>query len=259
MRAFPAYQVVRSDGMLQIGIHLSSLSPNFTDVDWYITQQLFPPIVRLCGPIEGTDASQIADCLGLDPTKYHMHLRSEHEGQSDYLPMETLQLQEEDKFKNVEKLTVQCPHCGSKETIDKGSNFTCKKCLRVLRPENICNGLDLAARRFISKYYEYWTTCLECQNRTKQMCYRKVAKCITSGCQGVVRQEVCYSNNDTNRLQYPATALYTQLLYFTTLFDPNSQSKCYQHAQKILSRNERHFLPLGDLFGMFSRPIASMG
>ncbi len=28
-------------------------------------------VLRLCVPIEGTDAARLADCLGLDPAKYH--------------------------------------------------------------------------------------------------------------------------------------------------------------------------------------------
>jgi len=28
-------------------------------------------VLRLCAPIEGTDAARLADCLGLDPAKYH--------------------------------------------------------------------------------------------------------------------------------------------------------------------------------------------
>jgi hypothetical protein len=33
--------------------------------------QVHPVVSRLCAPIEGTDAARLADCLGLDPAKYH--------------------------------------------------------------------------------------------------------------------------------------------------------------------------------------------
>jgi hypothetical protein len=29
------------------------------DVEWYLSQQVHPPIARLCDPIEGTDSSQV--------------------------------------------------------------------------------------------------------------------------------------------------------------------------------------------------------
>ena len=36
-----------------------------------MAQQLHPPIWRLCEPIEGIESAQIAECLGLDPAKFH--------------------------------------------------------------------------------------------------------------------------------------------------------------------------------------------
>ena len=41
------------------------------DLHYYLTQQVHPVVSRLCQPIEGTDAARIADCLGLDPSKFH--------------------------------------------------------------------------------------------------------------------------------------------------------------------------------------------
>lgn len=40
------------------------------DVHYYLSQQIHPVVTRLCEPIEGTDAQEIANCLGLDPTAY---------------------------------------------------------------------------------------------------------------------------------------------------------------------------------------------
>jgi hypothetical protein len=45
-------QVSKSDGSLRV------------DVQWYLTQQILPPVARLCENIEGTDLSQLAACLG---------------------------------------------------------------------------------------------------------------------------------------------------------------------------------------------------
>ncbi len=43
------------------------------DVCWYKSQQLHPPLSRLCGTTEGTNSARIAECLGLDPSKYAVH------------------------------------------------------------------------------------------------------------------------------------------------------------------------------------------
>ena len=36
-----------------------------------MSQQIYPPISRLCQYIQGTDNSRLASCLGLDSGKYH--------------------------------------------------------------------------------------------------------------------------------------------------------------------------------------------
>lgn len=51
--------VKKCDGALQV------------DIEWYLAQQILPPITRLCNVIDGTDSGQIASCLGLDPSIEH--------------------------------------------------------------------------------------------------------------------------------------------------------------------------------------------
>lgn len=41
------------------------------DFNYYLAQQLHPCISRLCAPMPELDDVSIAECLGLDPTKYH--------------------------------------------------------------------------------------------------------------------------------------------------------------------------------------------
>ncbi len=41
------------------------------DTEWYLSNQVHPPVGRLCEPIEGTDAARIADCLGINLTCAH--------------------------------------------------------------------------------------------------------------------------------------------------------------------------------------------
>ena len=43
------------------------------DVDWYIIQQLMPPITRLIEHIDGIEIDFVAQCLGVDATKYKSH------------------------------------------------------------------------------------------------------------------------------------------------------------------------------------------
>lgn len=43
------------------------------DVEWYITQQILPPITRLIEHIDGIDVAFVAQCLGVDHKKYKFH------------------------------------------------------------------------------------------------------------------------------------------------------------------------------------------
>lgn len=57
-RSYHVDEFKSSDGKLKI------------DLNYYLAQQIHPVVTRLCEPIEGIDASQIADCLGLDPKAF---------------------------------------------------------------------------------------------------------------------------------------------------------------------------------------------
>lgn len=53
--------------------HLSELQLDPTlriDVAWYKSSQIHPLVSRLLGPLEGTDASRLAECLGLDGSRF---------------------------------------------------------------------------------------------------------------------------------------------------------------------------------------------
>ena len=63
----------RGKGLAERAFHPEELqeNPNLrVDLHYYLTQQLHPVISRLCAPIEGTDAARLADCLGLDASKF---------------------------------------------------------------------------------------------------------------------------------------------------------------------------------------------
>jgi DNA polymerase alpha subunit A len=70
-RSFPPDEFEDSKGLLKL------------DTEWYMTQQIHPPISRLCEPIEGTDPSQLAMCLGLDPSKFRSSFVQSNSGGAD--------------------------------------------------------------------------------------------------------------------------------------------------------------------------------
>ena len=55
-KTFSKFKII--DGVYQI------------DIEWYLTQQIMPPVQRLLEVIPGIIISEIAMCLGLDGSKY---------------------------------------------------------------------------------------------------------------------------------------------------------------------------------------------
>eukprot|EP00803_Ostreobium_quekettii_P010532 evm.model.scf_244.12 EVM.evm.TU.scf_244.12 scf_244:99156-114216(+) len=54
--------------------HPSEFNPSLViDADYYLAHQIHPTVSRLCGPIEGTDEARLADCLGLDQSRFQGH------------------------------------------------------------------------------------------------------------------------------------------------------------------------------------------
>eukprot|EP00979_Chaetoceros_neogracilis_P002832 scaffold467_cov256-Chaetoceros_neogracile.AAC.1 len=63
-RARHPEEVKRSQGVLQ------------PDIEWYLSQQILPPISRLCETIDGTSQSIIATKLGLDSSRFNQKFGS---------------------------------------------------------------------------------------------------------------------------------------------------------------------------------------
>lgn len=60
--------------------------------------QVFPVVSRLCAPIEGTDAGRLADCLGLDGSRYRQAAAAAGESREDALLAAAASLDDEDRW-----------------------------------------------------------------------------------------------------------------------------------------------------------------
>lgn len=87
------------------------------DVNWYIIQQLLPPITRLIEHIEGIEIDFVAQCLGVDAKRYKFHSTSlTAEGEEDQaaaIPQAVLKSENQKSLadRSIAKLTVTCPYC----------------------------------------------------------------------------------------------------------------------------------------------------
>jgi DNA polymerase alpha subunit A len=192
--------VRKADGSLEI------------DKDWYIQHQILPPISRLCAPIAGTDAQQLAFHLGLDLQKYPIQAKNADEPQFNYNYLSL-----EEKFADCDKLSFKCSACNVFSTVvgavqkDKQSSMFCANCGKTFDIFYISNQLTRTVRQMIDSYYKMNLVCTEpsCAHESRQLLFRKRPMCTstTVKCNNVVKQEV------------EAATVYNQLLYFRSLFD----------------------------------------
>ncbi|KAJ3013063.1 DNA-directed DNA polymerase alpha catalytic subunit pol1 [Thoreauomyces humboldtii] len=202
------------------------------DVEWYLSTQVHPPAARLCAPIDGTDVARLADCLGLDASKYHtVSAGSGASGDTDADALYTLdsQLSDEERFKAVEKWKPVCRTCKATDEF-KGavrlkdgastSSFACPSCTSPLSTPSLVAQLTTAIRSHIKRYGNAWTTCPS----------------ATGGCGSRLRSTGVYAEKcpvETSQgpctgalvIEYDDAALYTQLLYFESLFNIDKAEK----------------------------------
>ncbi|KAF2153699.1 DNA polymerase alpha subunit A [Myriangium duriaei CBS 260.36] len=209
------------------------LSPEFSlkpDIDYYLHKQILPPVERLCAPISGTNVTLLAECLGLDTTKYRVQSSSSAGISNDpqIHPLES-QIPDHLRFKDCVPLSLLCLTCRSRfqysglastaETLSTlpsarvtNAGLTCP-CGSVLPPLSVTAQLEAAIRAHTSRYSAAWLRCDEptCATRTRQMSVygRRCLgpKGLAHGCAGKMGYE------------FGAKELYTQLLYLRGMFD----------------------------------------
>eukprot|EP00835_Amoeboradix_gromovi_P004687 NODE_381_length_9671_cov_0.208838.p1 type:complete len:1268 gc:universal NODE_381_length_9671_cov_0.208838:3521-7324(+) len=131
--------------------HPENLKGNI-DIEWYIKQQLFPPIQRLCAPIKELDLGQVAMVLGV-----HYNAPSTVGNNNElecYLNME---------FKTI---VVECSGCAVKYGVDYFINpikplkmgFTCNQCKLETGEARIYNLLIKHIREEVREYYQRYQT-----------------------------------------------------------------------------------------------------
>ncbi|XP_068733005.1 DNA polymerase alpha catalytic subunit-like [Montipora capricornis] len=191
------------------------------DVKYYLANQVHPVVSRLCDPIDGTNAAHIAQCLGLDPSGYRGN--SAHgDDENDAMLGGQAQMTDEERFKDCELFQVKCkvPSCG-RETILEilfknsstpcGENAICPHCKNLYSAGAVSNQLTVAVRRHLKEYYLGWQKCDDpsCGYLTRQvpLTRQRGASTCPSCCRAHLHSV------------YSDTALYTQLLYYSRLFD----------------------------------------
>ncbi|KAG5069905.1 hypothetical protein JHK85_002282 [Glycine max] len=212
------------------------------DIDYYLSQQIHPVVSRLCAPIQGTSPERLADCLGLDSSKFH-HKSSEALNDDSASPFSFV-ADDEERYRGCEPLVLSCPSCSGtfdcppvfKSICLLGSerqrptsvapeeaeyNFwrklCCPKCPDVkISPVMIANQVKRQAERFILMYYRGLLVCDDetCKHTTRSISLRLVGDSE----RGTVCPNYPRCNGRLVR-KYTEADLYKQLSYFCHVFD----------------------------------------
>lgn len=172
--AYPPDEVMKGD---------SGLKP---DVDYYLHKQILPPVERLCAPITFTNVTRLAECLGLDTSKYKV---SGAAGNRNGAPQDELvqpldsQVPEHVRFAECAPLRFRClqPDCHHEAfnfrsltedtSVVSHAGLTCVGCETSMRNLTVVAQLESQIRALLQKYYEGWLMCDDpsCGNRTRQV------------------------------------------------------------------------------------------
>jgi len=199
----------------------SDLKP---DIDYYLHKQILPPVERLCAPISGTNVTRLAECLGLDTSKYRVSTVS-GAGNADVEihPLES-QIPDSVRFKDATPLQLRCRHCTQSFVFEgllqtpgmvSAEGVMCQNsaCAKPLSTLSIAAQVEAQIRQSTARYYNAWLVCDDpaCAARTRQMSVYG-SRCLgpknlAQGCMGRMHYE--YTEKD----------MYNQLLYFQNMFD----------------------------------------
>ncbi|KAL6056994.1 DNA-directed DNA polymerase alpha catalytic subunit pol1 [Balamuthia mandrillaris] len=205
------------------------------DFDWYITQQIHPPIARLCAPMEGTDSSQLARRLGLDVSSIpHYPIDAPNDGFAASLADDFSSIRlnaptdDKERFATCKPLVISCRKCNKPlvNFVDQPSEEEgTEHCHGDFDLSLVLQKLTIESRKVINRYQQGWCRCRKCGNRTR-MFYRtnlkSVGRCVIEECNGPTEREV--SEKQT----------YLQLSYFRAMFDKERAAN-KSSAQRPLS------------------------
>ena len=225
------------------------------DVDYYLHKQILPPVERLCAPISGTNVALLAECLGLDTSKYRVSGASKAAEQGNEITTLESQIPDHIRYKDCEPLELLCLGCkhhfdyrGLHYTPPDGEELltplgiltndglTCPRsdCRKAISTLTLSAQLETQVRRHTSRYYSAWLVCDDpaCGMRTRQM--------SVYGHRCLGPKGLAYGCSGRMSFEYSEKALYNQLLYLQGIFDVDkSLEKLSKPGAVKLEENEK--------------------
>ncbi|KAK3162584.1 hypothetical protein QOZ80_1BG0091200 [Eleusine coracana subsp. coracana] len=216
------------------------------DIEYYLSQQIHPVVSRLCASIQGTSPARLAECLGLDSSKFQSRLMESNNQDTSTLLLSVID-DEDERYRGCEPLHLSCPSCSStfdcppvsslitssssantsdpNEGKDATANFWhCMRCPRCpenvddsrISPHVLANQMKRQADNFINLYYKGLLMCDD--EGCKYSTHRVNLRVMGDSERGTICPNYPRCNGHLVR-QYTEADLYRQLSYFCYVLD----------------------------------------
>ncbi|KAK0471778.1 DNA polymerase alpha catalytic subunit [Armillaria novae-zelandiae] len=154
------------------------------DYQYYLSQQILPPIERLCDPIEGTDRTHLVECLGLDPLRYRTAISSSFSEEHAFVSLDS-------RISDIERGELAFAPLNDRESSivhPHGTACLSPSCQKHIPSGSLQLQLEAQIRQHISTYYESWINDTTCCIWTRMMgVYGQ--RCLKQECRGTVAFE----------------------------------------------------------------------
>ncbi|CAI2362741.1 unnamed protein product [Moneuplotes crassus] len=216
-RAYTPDEFLKSNGELEL------------DIDWYLSQQIYPPISRLIEHIEGIDARFICECFGLNPKKHNIvssvNNNTEKDATFEQKFLDVAQNKDNlEKYKGLTKYPLKYRKPGTDDEmkdfegllhqrssklkgfipgiVDFDPNSLDKKDMNTLPASYIANRIKLIMKKMLKDYYEPTYTCGESGCNWSGKTLLNPGQCLNKGCNGALRAKVLSEKGVTDTFNY---------------------------------------------------------
>ncbi|ORM40295.1 DNA polymerase alpha catalytic subunit -like protein [Babesia sp. Xinjiang] len=184
------------------------------DIHYYKAQQLLPPILRLCGVIDGTDPQKLASCLQIQD-EVNKTILNTYYGSFDYAEHESKALslinRTDERYREVEVTTsVPCQFCNSAVPANYFlKHMTCSNCTNWLPLHSMRNWISRTIYEISLQSSFCIRICNICNTTTPNVCI---------GDNDVCPQPTCQSR-DAMEVVLPASKIYLYYEYLIYMLE----------------------------------------
>mmetsp|Transcript_83678 Transcript_83678/g.249736 ORF Transcript_83678/g.249736 Transcript_83678/m.249736 type:complete len:1455 (+) Transcript_83678:118-4482(+) len=163
--------------------HEFSLDPTLrVDIEWYKKQQVHPLVSRLLGPVESTDPARVAECLGMDASRFAQAAAARAAADGADVEMEYASAASADvtalfdrkvRWKEFQSTLpgISCAKCQKLvdwkqllqpqvwEADSLDALFRCGECKEPVNPRRAQNLLTMQLRKLMKEHCEGWVQC----------------------------------------------------------------------------------------------------